>query len=156
MKLITVYLLILIFAWTINPFVKKIITKKIGVNEYNLLLTFFLFIFTLLYYLYLYYKKKQKIDFVSFKKLNLKDLGLILFTAINTLLIFVVLCLLINMAELSYLIPQIYCLIIGLTFVISYLVFNESFSIKKGLGLFFIILGIILLNNSQNKKISKK
>ena len=156
MKLITVYLLILIFAWTINPFVKKIITKKIGVNEYNLLLTFFLFIFTLLYYLYLYYKKKQKIDFVSLKKLNLKDLGLILFTAINTLLIFVVLCLLINMAELSYLIPQIYCLIIGLTFVISYLVFNESFSIKKGLGLFFIILGIILLNNSKNKKIAKK
>lgn len=150
MKLITVYLMILIFAWTINPFVKKIITKKIGVNEYNLLLTFFLFLFTLIYYSFLYYKKK-KIDFSSFKKLNLKDLGLILFTALNTLLIFVVLCLLINMAEISYLIPQIYCLIIALTFIISYLVFNESFSIKKGLGLFFIIIGIILLNNKKNK-----
>ena len=151
MKLITVYLIILIFAWTINPFVKKIITKKIGVNEYNLLLTFFLFIFTLIYYSYLYYKKKY-IDLSSLKKLNLKDLGLILFTALNTLLIFVVLCLLINMTEISYLIPQIYCLIIALTFIISYLVFNESFSIKKGLGLFFIIIGIIFLNNKKEKK----
>jgi drug/metabolite transporter (DMT)-like permease len=151
MKLITVYLIILIFAWTINPFVKKIITKKIGVNEYNLLLTFFLFIFTLIYYSYLYYKKKY-IDLSSLKKLNFKDFGLILFTALNTLLIFVVLCLLINMTEISYLIPQIYCLIIALTFIISYLVFNESFSIKKGLGLFFIIIGIIFLNNKKEKK----
>ena len=90
--------------------------------------------------------KKKNLDFTSLKKFSVNDYGLLLFITLCTVLSVIVFIKLINMTEISYLIPQIQCIIIALTFIIGYLVFNESFSIKKGIGIFFIIIGILMMN----------
>ena len=156
MNSINLYIIILILAWTSNPFIKKIITRKIDIDEYNLLLTFFLFIFFLIYYFYYKVVYKTKIDFVDLKKLDIKDYFYIILTVINTLLIFIIVCKLANMTEITNFIPQVYCIIIALSCLIGYLYFNEEMNLYKSIGIIFIILGILLINYKNKKLIQKK
>jgi drug/metabolite transporter (DMT)-like permease len=154
MKLLTVYLVILTLSWTIGPFIKKIVSKKIGIDEYVVISTTLFTIVTYIYYLLMQIFKKKRLDFSSLKDFTINDYALILFVVLNSVLSVIIFIKLVNMTEISYLIPQVQCIIISLTFIIGYLIFNESFSIKKGLGMFFIILGIIFINmKSINKKV---
>ncbi len=145
MKLLTLYLIIIIFCWTISPFVKKIISSKIGTDEFIIIQTTIFSVIAYSYYLYIH-KYKRKLDFSPLKKFTINDYALLLFITITSILSVIIFIRLINMTEVSYLIPQVQCIIIALTFIIGYLVFNESFSITKGLGIFFIIIGILLMN----------
>ena len=156
MNTINLYIIILILAWTSNPFIKKIITRKIDIDEYNLLLTFFLFIFFLIYYFYYKIAYNTKIDFVDLKKLNIKDFFYIILTVLNTLLIFIIVCKLANMTEITNFMPQVYCIIIALSCLIGYLYFNEEMSIYKSLGIIFIILVILLINYKNKKLLNNK
>ena len=45
MKLLTVYLIILVLSWTISPFIKKMVSQKMGMDEYVLVSTTVFFIF---------------------------------------------------------------------------------------------------------------
>ena len=151
MKLLTVYLIILVLSWTISPFIKKMVSQKMGIDEYLLVSTTVFFIFIWLYYLYRYIFLKKTLNFGVLKNFKIDDYAFLLFVVLNSVLSVIIFIKVVNMTEVSYLIPQVQCIIIALTFIIGYLIFNESFSIKKGLGIFFIILGI-LFDNMKNKK----
>ena len=152
MKLLTIYLIIIIFCRTISPFVKKIISSRIGTDEFIIIQTTVFSVLVYCYYLYIH-KYKRKLDFSPLKKYTINDYALLLFITLTSVLSVVIFIRLINMTEVTYLIPQVQCIIIALTFIIGYLIFNESFSIRKGIGIFFIILGILLMN--MRKKIFK-
>jgi drug/metabolite transporter (DMT)-like permease len=151
MKLLTIYLIILVISWTISPFIKKLVSKKMGVDEYLLVSTTIFFIFIWLYYLYRYIFLKKTLNFGVLKNFKIDDYAFLLFVVLNSVLSVIIFLKLINMTEVSYLIPQVQCIIIALTFIIGYMIFNESFSIKKGLGIFFIILGILFVNTKTKK-----
>jgi len=151
MKLLTVYLIILVLSWTISPFIKKMVSQKMGIDEYVLVSTTVFFIFIWLYYLYRYIFLKKTLNFGVLKNFKIDDYAFLLFVVLNSVLSVIIFIKLINMTEVSYLIPQVQCIIIALTFIIGYLIFNESFSMKKGLGIFFIILGILFVNMKTKK-----
>ena len=151
MKLLTVYLIILVISWTISPFIKKMVSQKMGIDEYLLVSTTVFFIFIWLYYLYRYIFLKKTLNFGVLKNFKIDDYAFLLFVVLNSVLSVIILIKVVNMTEVSYLIPQVQCIIIALTFIIGYLIFNESFSIKKGLGIFFIILGILFVNMKTKK-----
>jgi len=151
MKLLTVYLIILAISWTISPFIKKLVSKKMGTDEYLLVSTTIFFIFIWLYYLYRYIFLKKRLNFSVLKNFKIDDYAFLLFVVLNSVLSVIIFIKLVNMTEVSYLIPQVQCIIIALTFIIGYIIFNESFSIKKGLGIFFIILGILFINMKTKK-----
>lgn len=151
MKLLTVYLIILVLSWTISPFIKKMVSQKMGIDEYVLVSTTVFFIFIWLYYLYRYIFLKKTLNFSVLKNFKIDDYAFLLFVVLNSVLSVIIFIKVVNMTEVSYLIPQVQCIIIALTFIIGYLIFNESFSIKKGLGIFFIILGILFVNMKTKK-----
>ena len=151
MKLLTVYLIILVLSWTISPFIKKMVSQKMGIDEYLLVSTTVFFIFIWLYYLYRYIFLKKTLNFGVLKNFKIDDYAFLLFVVLNSVLSVIIFIKVVNMTEVSYLIPQVQCIIIALTFIIGYLIFNESFSIKKGLGIFFIILGILFVNMKTKK-----
>jgi len=151
MKLLTVYLIILVISWTISPFIKKMVSQKMGIDEYLLVSTTVFFIFIWLYYLYRYIFLKKTLNFGVLKNFKIDDYAFLLFVVLNSVLSVIIFIKVVNMTEVSYLIPQVQCIIIALTFIIGYLIFNESFSIKKGLGIFFIILGILFVNMKTKK-----
>jgi drug/metabolite transporter (DMT)-like permease len=151
MKLLTLYLIILVLSWTISPFIKKMVSQKMGIDEYLLVSTTVFFIFIWLYYLYRYIFLKKALNFSVLKNFKIDDYAFLLFVVLNSVLSVIIFIKLINMTEVSYLIPQVQCIIIALTFIIGYIIFNESFSIKKGLGIFFIILGILFVNMKTKK-----
>jgi drug/metabolite transporter (DMT)-like permease len=151
MKLLTVYLIILVLSWTISPFIKKMVSQKMGMDEYVLVSTTVFFIFIWLYYLYRYIFLKKTLNFGVLKNFKIDDYAFLLFVVLNSVLSVIIFIKVVNMTEVSYLIPQVQCIIIALTFIIGYLIFNESFSIKKGLGIFFIILGILFVNMKTKK-----
>lgn len=150
--MLTIYLIILILVWTINPFIKKIASEKIGIDEFLIVSAFVFGISIFLYYFYSCHFMNKKLHFNKLYELEFKDIFLIIGVNLSWVLGVIVFIKLINMTEISYLIPQVQCIIIALTFIIGYLIFNESFSIKKGLGLFFIILGILFINMKSEKK----
>lgn len=152
MELFTIYLILLILIWTLNPFLKRESTQKIGIEDFIIISAI---IYTVTIVFYCIYECKVNKKNISFKKicnLNRKDLLLAIFVNILWVLGTFIFLRLVNMTEISYLIPQLQCIIIALTIIIGYLIFNESFSMKKGIGILLIIIGILFLNmKSKNK-----
>ena len=153
MEVITFYLILLICIWTVNPFLKKFSSEKIGFNEFLLLSAVVYFVFILIFYIYDCRINHKKVNFNNISNLNRKDLTIAILVNISWVIGVLLFLKLINSSEISYLIPQVQCIIIALTFIIGYLVFNESFSIHKALGIFFIILGILFINMKKNNKL---
>tara|TARA_B110000114_G_C14738417_1_gene256069 strand:- start:48 stop:506 length:459 start_codon:yes stop_codon:yes gene_type:complete len=152
MEVITIYLILLICIWTVNPFLKKISSEKIGFNEFLLLSAVVYLVLILIYYIYDCRINNRKVNFNNISNLSKKDLTVAILVNISWVVGVLLFLKLINSSEISYLIPQVQCIIIALTFIIGYLVFNESFSIHKAIGIFFIIFGILFINMKNKDK----
>ena len=120
MEEITIYLIILICIWTINPFIKKMSSEKIGYNEFLLLSVIKYFIFILIFYIYNCKINNKKVNFNNLRNLNRNDFSIAVLVNISWVFGALIFLKLLNSSEISYLIPQIQCVIIALTFIIGY------------------------------------
>tara|TARA_Y200000002_G_C22640559_1_gene646752 strand:- start:170 stop:628 length:459 start_codon:yes stop_codon:yes gene_type:complete len=152
MDLFTIYLILLIIIWTLNPFLKRESTQKIGIDDFIIISAFIYGITIIIYCIYEYKVNKKNMGLKKICNLNKKDLLFAIFVNLIWVTGALIFVRLVNMKEISYLMPQIQCVIIALTIIIGYLIFNESFSITKGLGILLIIVGILLLNMKVEKK----
>ena len=140
-----VILFLLILCWTLNPFLKKTIAKKIPTKEYIIynqcLCTFIVFI----YALFLFNSNNLNVDFIN--NLTTRELVISSFGAIVTVMASLLLVQLLKDNDASSVIPQIQPCIILLTLLIGYFLFNESITINKIIGTVLIIFGLIFINN---------
>jgi uncharacterized membrane protein len=145
------YLIIIIVCWTISPFLKKIVTKKIKGIEYNFAQT--LIILTFLFFIILYgnYIKNtsDKIDPYFIDKLNTKEMLYLLAISAMSLLPAYLFIKVIHEYEISFLEPVLHSSSIVLTAIIGSMFFNESFGLQKSIGILLVIGGIVLLNYSK-------
>ena len=144
--LIYFYILIIVLCWTFNPFIKKVLLNKIGKPEYMVLNHIFITLFILIYFLYMF--SKNKCDLSCIKSLSKKDISLLSLGAITSILGTLMLLHLVSKSEVSYAIAHIQPIVISLTLIIGYLVFNETLSILKVFGITLIVLGLIILNKN--------
>ena len=143
------YIFIIVLCWTLNPFIKKMVMKKMDANEY-LIMNHSVITIILIFYL-IYLLKKKKCDFKCIQQMGKKDFSLLLLGGIITILATLMLVYLVSSSEVSYIIGNVQPIVILLSVVLGYLFFKESLGFTKLLGLGFIILGLLILNSSKKK-----
>jgi len=142
-------LFLLVFFWTINPFMKKNASQKLTSGEYLVFNHALCSIIVIIYFIYLIYHKQCDIE--CLKKLSTKDVLYSLLAAITTIGSSLVLINLIQNNNVSYIIPQIQPLVILSTIITGYLFFGENVDMQKILGVCMIIIGLFIINNTQKK-----
>lgn len=141
------YISVIVICWTLNPFIKKYAMKKLTANEYMMINHTFITIFIVGYFIYLFSKKKC--DIKCLKQLSKKDYAVIILGAITTILATLILLYLIAETEVSYAIAHIQPVVISLTVILGYVLFNETMSLMKISGISLILIGLIFLNKSR-------
>ncbi len=144
--LVYFYILIIVLCWTFNPFIKKILLNKIGKSEYLILNHLFITLFILLYFLYMF--SRNKCDLSCIRSLSKKELSLLSVGAVTSILGTLMLLHLVSTADVSYAIAHVQPIVISLTLVIGYLVFNERLTSAKVFGISLIVIGLIILNKN--------
>lgn len=144
------YIFVIVLCWTLNPFIKKLVMKKMDPNEY-LIMNHSVVTIILVFYL-VYLLKKKKCDFNCIKQLTRGDLGLLLIGGITTILATLMLVYLVSTSEVSYVIGNVQPIVIALSIMLGYLFFKEKLGLTKVLGLSFIIVGLVLINKAKSQK----
>jgi len=145
--MIYIILGIIIFIWTINPFFKKILLRKLNKYEYLFYSSILIFLTALFGCLLLKNSIKNfKLDINSIKKLTKLELVYLVITSMGSVIASVLLLYLITKKDVSYIIPHIQALVIMLTAFIGCLLFNENINIYGSIGIILIVMGLILMN----------
>lgn len=144
MNTVFLYILIIVLCWSFNPFLKKVVMKKMSAGEYFVINHFVITIFVLFYFFYLF--NNGKCDLNCVMNLNSKEVGYLVLGAITTILATIVLLYLINIKDVSYIIAHIQPVVIALSVVIGYMFFSEEITKIKVAGVSLVILGLVLMN----------
>ena len=144
--LVYFYILIVVLCWTFNPFIKKTLLTKIGKPEYLVINHIFITLFILIYFLYMF--SRNKCDLSCLRSLSKKEISLLSLGAITSILGTLMLLHVVSTADVSYAIAHIQPIVISLTLVIGYLIFNEQLTKYKVLGIALIVSGLIILNKN--------
>lgn len=142
--MIYIPLIIIILIWTFNPYLKKIVLRDLNKYEYLFINTVCYCLITLLFGICLI--KNKKIHLNNIKNLSFYNYSLILLTSFTSLLASLLLLYLITKKDVSYIIPHIQSVVIMLSSIIGYYFFYEQLNKYKCSGIFFIIMGLWLMN----------
>jgi uncharacterized membrane protein len=138
------YIFIIVLCWTLNPFIKKVLLTNVGKSEYLVINHVFITLFVLIYFLFMF--SRNKCDINCIRNLSKREIGLLTLGAISSLLGTLMLIHLISYSDVSYAIAHIQPIVISLTLIIGYLVFNETLDAYKVSGISLVVLGLIILN----------
>ena len=141
------YIFVIVLCWTLNPFIKKMVMKKMDANEY-LIMNHSVITIILIFYL-IYLLKRKKCDFKCIQAMGKKDMSLLILGGVITILATLMLLYLVSTSEVSYVIGNVQSIVISLSVILGYLFFKESLTTLKIAGLGFIIVGLFLLNKSK-------
>ena len=138
-------LIILIFSYTINPYIKQQLASKLDSNEYTIINQNFVYILTILYFVYASYYENLNIT-KAYQKLNYNDLFVGILSALITFLGAFVFTILIKGEEISYIMPNIQPIVILIGSIIGYYIYNERMNYIKAAGIMSIVFGSFLIN----------
>ena len=137
-------MVLLILAFTLNPFLKKQASKNVSTYEFIIIYQV-LAIFIVLGFIS-YLLKYKECSLACFKKLTGPDLLWTVLAVLSGIVGSLLLLYLLKKDEVSFIIPNVQAMVILLGALIGYFIFNEKINSYKGFGLIFIIIGIICLN----------
>lgn len=138
---------ILIFSFTITPFLRKKITADFTDEEFFIYSNFFLYLVAMVYAIYLF--RTNKCDLSLVKKINGNNLMLCLLAAISGIIGTVIMGILLKRNDTSYIIPQIQPIVILLNLLFAYYLFDENIDIYKVVGVVLIVIGLLIINKSK-------
>lgn len=139
-----VLLLLLILSWTLNPFVKKKITKFLDPLEYLFINTFAVSLVTLM--IFLYSLRYKKVSLNCLRKLDNSCIYWILFGVLITIFSSYILLILLSQYDAGYIIPHVQPLVIVFTVLTGVILFNEKINRYSIMGILCIVSGLLLLN----------
>ena len=146
---IYVLLIIVVLCWTINPFLKKTIAKKMKPEEYMILNHFTISIIMISYLIYLLQKKQ--FDTKCIRKLEYREICLLVIASISTIVGSLIVTYLLQTYDASYIIPNLQPMVIILTILIGYFIYKETLDSKKISGVLCIVAGLFLINLSKQE-----
>ena len=142
-------LLFIVIAWTANPFLKKLVSKKFKSNEFMLINHFVISSMMLSYLVYLLYTKE--FNFNCMQRLDKKDFFYLVLGGITTIVGSLIMIKLLSEYDASYIIPHLQPVVIVLTILSGYFIFNEELNKQKVLGILLILSGLTVINYKGKK-----
>lgn len=143
-------ILILIVSFTINPYLKKEASNKVSSTEFMLIYHIIASVLIFGYIGYQIYTKKC--DIYCFSKLTKRDYLFTILAGVSGISGALLLLYLIKKDDVSFILPNVQGIVIALSALIGYFIFNEKMDILKILGICFIIFGVFIINYSKMKK----
>lgn len=141
------FLFIIIMCLSINPFLKKKITKNLTGIEFNYANTICILVMLCIVILYKnFISESENININFLKKLNKNDIMLLICSSMCTLLASVLFIQTIKNMDVSFVVPFTQASTIVASTIIGVLVMKETFNYKVGSGILLIISGIYLMN----------
>ena len=139
---------ILIFTWSLNPFIKKKVLNDISVVDFYCLSVMVVAILSLFYILFynLDNTKKSILKIVRTPTLSLIFIGTILLSMISGLAFHY----LIQKNDATYIIPQLQPIVMILLLLWGYFVFNEKIDKNRGIGIVAVAVGIWFIQYKSN------
>jgi len=142
--------IMLILSFTFTPLLRKQILKEFTDEEFYIIYNIALIVFIIIYAVYLLKTNKCSLDFFK-KKVTPKYAVICSFSAFFALMGSVILTILLKRNDATFIIPQVQPVVILLTMVFGFLLAKENVTMNKIIGAAFIILGLIIINNSKGK-----
>ena len=133
-----------------NPFLKKQASSKLTSSEFMIFNHGLCTIFIVIYFLYLLYNNKCDIN--CLKKMSNKQVFWGIFSAIIGMIGSLALIMVIQMDEITFIIPNIQPLVILIGALVGYFIFKESMRTFKIIGIILIICGAFCINYYKIKK----
>ncbi len=141
-----VLLFLLILCWTINPFLKKIVMKKLNTYEFFLFNNVFIFLFLLIYLLGLKIaNKKNNIEIKKIIDLNRKELIALLIGAFVSLVGAILFLFLIKMDNVTTIMSLSQSLSIIASLLVGFMFFSEHIKPKDIFGILLIVFGVTII-----------
>ena len=147
-----IFLSILVFGWTLNPFLKKIVMRTLNPYEYYVAQTASIVVVAASYFIAmkaLY--GNHKLSMASYRALTHYQLSVLALGAFLSVLSTFMYLYLINTTDISKLVPHIQSVVIVFTALIGYFIFKEDLGKKDILGIALIISGITLIKYKFQK-----
>jgi uncharacterized membrane protein len=141
---------IIVFSFVLNPFSKKEASKNLNSHEYFMINHLMLTLLVIIYGIYLFYN--NKCDISCLKKMSNKQVLWGIFAAIIGMIGSLALIMVIQMDEITFIIPNIQPLVILIGALVGYFIFKESMRTFKIIGIILIICGAFCINYDKIKK----
>ncbi len=139
------YVFIIVLCWSINPFLKKIITKNIQPIEYNIYSNTLVFMYLIMFSLYQNKYNMSDITINIANKLSKTQIGIMMVVSILTLVPSYLMVVLNKKYSVSGITAVVQSLNIIATTMIEVVYMGESVSMTKIGGILMTSLGIYLL-----------
>ena len=139
------YVFIIVLCWSINPFLKKIITKNIQPIEYNIYSNTLVFMYLIMFSLYQNKYNMSDITINIANKLSKNQIGIMMVVSILTLVPSYLMVVLNKKYSVSGITAVVQSLSIIATTMIEVVYMGESVSMTKIGGILMTSLGIYLL-----------
>ena len=141
-----ILLFILILCWTINPFLKKIVMKKLNAYEFFLYNNLVILVFLILYLIGLkLVNNKNEIQLKKIYELNKKEYIVLLSGGLVSLIGAMMFLYLIKMDDITKIVSFSQSLTIILSIIVGYMFFSEKIFFKDLVGILLIVGGITLI-----------
>ena len=152
-KNIATFLLLglLALGWTLNPFFKKKAIGDLNSYQYLFINTMIVSIFIVLLFLHRILNGKDTLSFIT-NQINKNQLLWLLCGGIITFTTSLLLIILIQQHDVSYIIPHIQPLVIVLTILFGFFLFKEEIDRNQVIGIILVIMGLIVINYKHIKK----
>ena len=141
---------LIILSFVLNPFAKKQASKNLKASEYYLVNQIIIVIMVIFYSIYLFYNNHCDINCI--KKMSNKEIMWSVFAGFIGIVGSVALIAVIQLDEITFIMPNIQPIVILIGAVIGYYIFNESMGIYKMFGIILIIIGAFCVNYDKIKK----
>lgn len=139
------YVFIIVLCWSINPFLKKIITKNIQPIEYNIYSNTLVFMYLIMFSLYQNKYNMSDITVNIANKLSKNQIGIMMVVSILTLVPSYLMVVLNKKYSVSGITAVVQSLNILATTIIGVVYMGEPISMTKIGGILMTSLGIYLL-----------
>ena len=141
-----ILLFLLILCWAINPFLKKIVMKKLNTYEFFLMNNIFIFLFLLIFLLGLkVVNKKNNIEIKKLINLDRKEFIALIIGALVSLIGAILFLFLIKMDNVTTIISMSQSLSIIASLLVGFMFFSEHIKPKDIFGILLIVFGVTII-----------
>lgn len=140
------WLLVVILSWTATPFLRKMATKVLSVEEFMLISTAFVTLLLIVYFTWLLSSGNQRLVLSKIGNMPRKCWCVVIASSLVTFISMYAIVYLMKNEEVSHIIPHATSIVVLLTTIIAKVYFEEEIGILKGAGICLIISGVVCMN----------
>ena len=143
---------LVVICWVLTPFLRKIVLTTANSLDFFICTQAIVLFYIILTFLFLKFRNPNNYNFQSILNLNKRQIIMLFLAALGTYFSSIALIWLLKYNEATQIMPQLQPIVIILTILAGIFIFKEKVNFMEGVGIFFIIIGVIMVNYFKVKK----